>query len=236
VERILRGSDVRLAADSPTLGSVVTVRPVAPLLHDELARGGTVIVEGTQGFGLSLLHGSHYPHVTSKDTTAAAFAAEVGLSPRHVGEIVLVIRTYPIRVGGPSGPLPDEITWEQLARESEAPSAIPEYTSVTGTLRRVARFDIELVKSACRYNQPTSLAVMGLDRFDYANGQAGCLSDLTPRSRVWLAQLHRATGVAIGWLGTGFGMNQALHASEPTTTSEDGTLDTLPSARPSLAR
>jgi adenylosuccinate synthase len=52
---------------------------VAPLLHDHLDRGGDVIIEGTQRFGLSLLHGPHFPYVTSRDTTASAFAMEVGL-------------------------------------------------------------------------------------------------------------------------------------------------------------
>ena len=30
-------------------------------------------------------------------------------------------------------------------------------------------FDLAAVKVACNYNRPTSLAVMGLDRLDYAN-------------------------------------------------------------------
>jgi adenylosuccinate synthase len=234
-ERLMRTNQVRLAGDSAALRNVVTIESIAPLLHDELARGGAVIVEGSQGFGLSLLHGPHFPHVTSRDTTASGFASEVGLSPRQVDSIVVVIRTYPIRVGGPSGPLPDEITWGQVALESAAPEAIPEYTSVTRTLRRVARFDIELVKSACRYNLPTSLAVMGLDRLDYENRHARRLSDLTPRSRAFLAQLSRETGVLIEWVGTGFGTNEAFHASTPTA-DEDGTLDTLPSSHPSFAR
>jgi len=63
-----------------------------------------VIIEGTQGFGLSLLHAADYPYVTSRDTTAAAFVSEAGLSPLDVDDIVLVLRAFPIRVGGNSGP------------------------------------------------------------------------------------------------------------------------------------
>jgi adenylosuccinate synthase len=234
-ERLMRASQVRLAGDSAALRSGVTIEPVAPLLHDALDGGGTVIVEGSQGFGLSLLHGPHYPHVTSRDTTASGFASEVGLSPRQVDNVVVVIRTYPIRVGGPSGPLPDEITWAQVAVDAEAPEAIPEYTSVTGTLRRVARFDLELVRSACRYNRPTSLAVMGLDRLHYADRRARGLRDLTPRSQAFLAHLSAETGVPISWVGTGFGTSDAFHVPTPTA-GEDGTLDTIPSSRPSFAR
>ena len=101
--RMLQRSDVRLVGDSHSLRERVTVKSVAPLLHDFVDRGGQVIVEGTQGFGLSLLHGPFFPHVTSRDTTAAGFIMETGMSPRQVDEIVLVIRTFPIRVGGASG-------------------------------------------------------------------------------------------------------------------------------------
>ena len=43
-----------------------------------LDAGKRVVVEGTQGFGLSLLHGGFWPKATSRDTTAAAFLAERG--------------------------------------------------------------------------------------------------------------------------------------------------------------
>src|SRR5215472_11437828 len=136
--RMSRTDDVRLAQDSDVLGNRCRVQTVAPRLHEVLDRGGDVIVEGTQGFALSLLHGPDYPFVTSRDTTAAGFAMEVGLSPRLINDIVMVVRTFPIRVGGPSGPFPDEISWEDIARISGAPQAEPEYTSVTKRLRRVA--------------------------------------------------------------------------------------------------
>ena len=133
--RMLRRDDVQLVSDSERIGRYARVEPVAPLLHDHLDSGGDVIVEGTQGFGLSLLHGCHYPHVTSRDTTAAGFAADVGLSPRQIGDIILVIRTFPIRVGGPSGRLDEETTWEEIARLAGAPVVQKEFTSV-GFARR----------------------------------------------------------------------------------------------------
>ena len=81
VRRMSRRSDVDLAKNSEAILSRCRVETVAPLLHNVLDDGGDVIVEGTQGFALSLLHGPDYPFVTSRDTTAAGFAMEAGLSP-----------------------------------------------------------------------------------------------------------------------------------------------------------
>jgi adenylosuccinate synthase len=210
VRRMTRLPDVRLAVHSELLHNNVRVESVAPLLHAHLDKGGDVVVEGTQGFGLSLLHGPDYPHVTSRDTTAAAFASEVGLSPRQVSEIVMVIRTWPIRVGGPSGDLPQEVTWEEVQRVSGAPEVYPEYTSVTNRLRRVARFDLADVKRACDYNRAVQLALMGLDRLDYRNYRASSWSGLTPAAQAFVCSLEKECQVRVGWVGTGFRTEEAF--------------------------
>jgi adenylosuccinate synthase len=211
VRRMSRRADVLLARHSDALSSRCRIETVAPLLHRALDRGGEVIVEGTQGFALSLLHGPDYPFVTSRDTTAAGFAMEVGLSPRLISGIVMVIRTFPIRVGGSSGPFAEEISWDEIARVSGAPEAFPEYTSVTKRLRRVARFNVEAVKLACSYNRPTSLAVMGLDRIHYANTGVTEVERLTPDARAFLDELELATGIPIEFAGTGFGTFDTIH-------------------------
>ena len=205
VRRMARGDSVALAKDSKLLGSRCRVSSVAPLLHEALAKHADVIIEGTQGFGLSLLHGPDYPFVTSRDTTAAGFAMEVGLSPRAISEIIMVVRTFPIRVGGVSGPFANEISWEEVRAISNAPQAVLEYTSVTKKLRRVARFDLDAVKTACQYNQPTSLAVMGLDRLNYSDTGASDFHGLSARSKIFLSRLHSETGIPIAYAGTGFG-------------------------------
>ncbi len=210
VRRMKRTPDVRLASNSRILQQRCRLEVVASLLHKRLESAGHVIVEGTQGLGLSLLHGPYYPYVTSRDTTASAFAMEVGLSPRQIDSIVMVIRTFPIRVGGESGPLPQEITWEDVQRISGAPSPVYEHTSVTNRLRRVARFDMEAVKTACRYNQPTSLAVMGLDRLDHANSGVTSFSQLTQGVRSFIQSLEEETGVPVHMLGTGFSTYEAV--------------------------
>ena len=77
---------------------------VAEMINQGIDEGKNLLVEGTQGFGLSLYHGI-YPFVTSRDTNAANFLAEAGISPLLATDVILVIRTYPIMVSGNSGPL-----------------------------------------------------------------------------------------------------------------------------------
>lgn len=220
VRRMSRQGDVLLAKDSSALRGRCRIETVAPLLHDALDHDADVIVEGTQGFALSLLHGPDYPFVTSRDTTAAGFAMEVGLSPRLISKIIMVLRTFPIRVGGPSGPFPGEISWDDIRAISDAPAVYPEYTSVTKRLRRVAYFDLEAVKLACQYNRPTGLAVMGLDRLDYLNTGVVDGRSLTPRAQDFLATLELATGVPVDFAGTGFGTFDATCLESTVTTPQ----------------
>lgn len=162
--RINRLGGVKLARDDESLKPFV--RPATPFLRDRLNKNERIIVEGTQGFGLSVLHACDYPYATSRDTTAAGFIAEAGLSPLDVDDIVLVIRAFPIRVAGNSGPLFKEFSWEELTIESGSNSPIIEYTSVTKNKRRVARFDSEIVRQAIIYNRPTRIVLNHLDYID----------------------------------------------------------------------
>lgn len=205
LRRMSRRSDVRLVADCRALQERCRIETVAPLLHDAIDHGASIIIEGTQGFGLSLLHGPAYPFVTSRDTTASGFAAEVGLSPRDISDIIMVVRTFPIRVGGPSGPLPKETSWEEIRQRSDAPEVREEYTSVTKRLRRVAHFDLDAVKLACQYNRPSRLAVMGLDRLDYRNTKIRDREEITTSGQDFLEAIELETGVPVLFAGTGFG-------------------------------
>ena len=162
--RIDRHPDAQLAKNHPELAAFT--KQIQPVLRKLLDRGGRLIVEGTQGFGLSLLHGSDYPNVTSRDTTAAAFLSEAGLSPLDVDDIVLVVRAFPIRVPGNSGNLPYEIDWDTITQESGRSHPVAEYTSVTQALRRVARFDSGVMRAAIAANQPTRIALNHLDYVD----------------------------------------------------------------------
>lgn len=126
--------------------------------------GHSILIEGTQGSGLSLLH-SHYPYCTSIDTNAAGIISEVGIAPNRVTDVLMVVRTYPIRVAGNSGPMKHEITWEELSVRMGT-NITPEKTTVTKKVRRIAEWDDELFQQSCILNAPTELALTFADYID----------------------------------------------------------------------
>jgi len=175
------------------------IRDVAELINQKIDEGKNVLIEGTQGFGLSLYHGI-YPFVTSRDTNAANFLAESGISPRLANEIILVIRTYPIRVAGNSGPLPNEITWQELSKRIG--KRVEEITTVTGKVRRVAEFDIEVVKKAIMVNRPTQIALQFLNYLFPNDEGKNSWNSLSQEARAYIEKLERDLGVPITLIGT----------------------------------
>lgn len=125
--------------------------------------GDNILIEGTQGSALSLLH-SHWPYCTTIDTNASGIIAEVGIAPTRVTDVLMVIRTYPIRVAGNSGPMENEISWEELSHRTGM--NLCEYTTVTKKVRRVAEFDDKLFRNSCILNAPTELALTFADYVD----------------------------------------------------------------------
>lgn len=134
---------------------------------DFLARmqdsGLDVMLEGTQGSALSLYH-SYWPYCTTVDTNAAGIIAEVGVAPSRVTDVVMVCRTYPIRVAGNSGPMRNETDWDRVSRA--AGREVEERTTVTRKVRRVAEWDDELFRQACLLNSPTEIALTFCDYVD----------------------------------------------------------------------
>lgn len=199
--RVLRRPTFRLAQDVPELRPFLS--DVSDEVNADLDRNHRVIVEGTQGFALSLYHSPHYPYVTSRDTTATAFLSEVGVSPTLVTQIVMCVRTYPIRVAGHSGPLPNELSWDDVRRRSGYPHTIDEYTTTTKRLRRVAQFDIDIVARASRINRPTSIYLHGTDYLSYGNTRAKSYADLDLSARTFVDSLEGTVRVPVLLVGTG---------------------------------
>ena len=201
--RALRQKDVRLARHIKDEWFSKLITDVADECNSGLDIGKKVLIEGTQGFGLSVYHSEHYPKVTSRDTSAAGFLSEVGLSPLQVNEIVVVFRTFPIRVAGhQAGPLPGEIDWETIQQESGYLSPVHEFTTVTNRLRRVSRFDWHQAKNAVARNRPTQIAVMGFDYLDYNDLEKTDPQGLGDKSQAFLTRF--VSDIApIDYLGTG---------------------------------
>lgn len=199
--RISRASDRIIAKNMVSLKPFIT--DVAGEIDSANKKGLTTIIEGTQGFGLSLYHSPHYPFATSRDTTAAGFASEAGISPRDIDEIVMVIRAFPIRVGGNSGPLVNETSWEEITKGADAPYNLEEYTSVTHRLRRIAEFDPEIVRRAIQTNKPTKIV---LNHVDYVNWKAHGTRDtlLIPDDIVsFVHNIEQEIDYRVSLIGTG---------------------------------
>ncbi|WP_407525993.1 adenylosuccinate synthetase [Lacibacter sp. MH-610] len=167
--RVNRMSSLRFAKDVEALSKYIC--NTKSMVRHFLLDNERIIIEGTQGFGLSLLHSDLYPYTTSRDTSAAAFVSEAGISPLDVDDVIMVIRTYPIRVGGNSGPLPKEINWEKVTNDSKSKFPLIEFTSVTNKVRRVAEFDAEVVKRAIEVNNPTKIVLNHCDYFDLSGNE-----------------------------------------------------------------
>lgn len=125
--------------------------------------GSNILLEGTQGSGLSLLH-SHWPYCTSIDTNAAGIMSEVGLAPSRLTDVLLVARTFPIRVAGNSGPMENETSWDEISELVGHP--VTEKTTVTKKTRRVAFWDDGVFDAACMLNAPTEIALTFADYVD----------------------------------------------------------------------
>lgn len=166
-------------------------------LRRHVERGNRVVIEGTQGFGLSLLESGYWPKVTSRSTTAAGALAEAGLSPLDVDDITMVIRSFPIRVAGDSGPLVDETTWDAIAWKAGRSDDLREYTTVTRQLRRVAHFDPEIVRRALDANRPTRLV---LNHLDYIGRQRDLDNGRTALGK-FIRQTENDIGRNIDWFG-----------------------------------
>lgn len=197
--RALRDPRIVFARDVPALSSCI--RADLPYLLDRALRSGArILLEGTQGFGLSLLHGQHYPFCTSRDTTAAGVLSEAGLSPLDVDCVVLVIRAFPIRVAGNSGPLLRETSWKSVTQEAGGKLDICEHTTVTQRVRRVARFHPDIVLRAVEVNHPTHVCLNHADYWDSSAYESLAVS------RFIADQVHhveRKIGCHVDLLGTG---------------------------------
>jgi len=136
----------------------------ADLYNRLLDRSPKVIVEGSQGFSLSIFHGM-YPWTTSRDTTPNAIAADCALPADWWDRLMVVgsMRTLPIRVAnrydadgkliGTSGPwYPDqrELSWEEVGVE-------PELTTVTRLPRRIASYSRIQIEQAIRMCRPRAV-------------------------------------------------------------------------------
>ena len=194
----------RLAKDVPELKPFI--REAQEVLESAYIQGHTILLEGTQGTTLSLHHGP-YPYVTSRETTVAGCLADSGIAPTRVRKVVMVCRTFPIRVGGPSGPMEHEISYEELAERSGLPLSELKTTEITTTTkkqRRLGEFDWEQLRRSSLLNGPTDIALTFVDYIDAKNRHAYRFEQLTAPTLRFIEEIERVSGRPVSLISTSF--------------------------------
>jgi adenylosuccinate synthase len=191
-ERVRRTA--KLAKDLPELKPYLADEITE--VNDGLDQGKSVLLEGTQGFMLSLFLGGDYPYVTGRDTGASAIASEAGVGPTRVDDVLIVYKSFMTRVG--AGPLPGEITKEEAQKRGWF-----EVAAGTGRDRRSAPFDFALAKKTAKINGATQAAVTKLDSiFPDCQGKRA-FSDLSKDAKQFIKEVETKTGVPVTLIGTG---------------------------------
>jgi adenylosuccinate synthase len=217
--RILsRGKEIRLARDveelRPYVGTPGSYHGcTSDRLEEAYRKGQSILLEGTQGSGLSIFHGE-YPHVTSRDTNVAGCLAEAGISPSRIRKILMVVRPMPIRVGDPdgkeghtSGTLKHETTFDAIAAiaglEADALNAA-EKTSTTKRSRRVGWFEWDQFRRACALNAPTDIVLTFADYLKSSNSKARRFEQLDPETIKFVEELERVSQAPVSLINTRF--------------------------------
>lgn len=140
--------------------------------NTRLRQNSSVLIEVPQGIGLSV-DSQFYPYCTSRNCTLQQGMADAGIHPHFLGASMLVLRTFPIRVGniaeggkllGTSGDIwsdQHETTWEELGVPAEI-------TTVTKRVRRVFTYSMQQAHHSMTLTRPD---VVHLTFCDYVKDQ-----------------------------------------------------------------
>lgn len=179
VDRVMRTA--RIAKDEPRLKKYLT--DVADEVNRAAGKKKNILIEGVQGFGLSLLDYEYYPFVTSQDTTASQFAADTGIGPRTVDNVIVIYKAYVSRVGAD----PDFVQWTD---SQEKAHGIEEHGSVSGRKRRLSDFNAKMAARAYITNSANIAAITCIDRLFPGNAHVTEFKKLTPEARKFLTTIQ----------------------------------------------
>lgn len=126
-------------------------------IHNRIAAGKQVLLEGAQGCLLDVDHGT-YPYVTSSSPGISGALSGSGISPGLIHEIYGVVKVYQTRVG--EGPFPTE---QKNGEGNQLREQGKEYGVTTGRPRRCGWLDLPLLRHAIRVNGFTHLILTKLD-------------------------------------------------------------------------
>jgi adenylosuccinate synthase len=136
----------------------ITNGPV--LINQQIRDGKRVMFEGAQATMLDIDHGT-YPFVTSSNCTIGGVSTGLGVAPKHIHEVIGVVKAYTTRVGGGAFPTElDEPLGEHLRKRGN------EFGTVTGRPRRTGWLDLPVLRTAVMLNGLDSIALTKLDVLD----------------------------------------------------------------------
>lgn len=143
-------------------------------LNAMMREGFAVDIETPQGMSLSINNG-FYPHCTSREVSVAQSLADACIHPSRLGNTLVTLRTFPIRVGNiveddkvigySGGGYPDqlELGWENFE------GIEPERTTVTQRVRRIFTFSkMQYYDAASRFRPD----ILHLGFCDYLKSRA----------------------------------------------------------------
>jgi adenylosuccinate synthase len=197
-DRVLRVA--RQAKEVPELEPFLIDAPWE--LNGAIDRGENVLLEGTQGFGISLYYGT-YPFVTSKDTSASQIAADNGVGPTNIDDVIVVFKAYPTRVG--EGPFSTE-----MSRDESDRLGIKEFGTVTHRQRRIGEWDGRMARYSAMINGCTQAAITGIDRVDHECFGITEYGLLTKKAKDFLAMAEQDIGAPVTLISTGPDVSQII--------------------------
>ncbi len=166
---------------APMVGDTVGI------VHDALANGDNILLEGAQATFLDLDHGT-YPFVTSSNPVAGGACTGSGLGPRDIDRVLGIAKAYVTRVG--SGPFPTELhddLGDLLVERGH------EFGTVTGRRRRCGWFDAVMARQAVRLNSLSEVALTKLDVLDTFETLRVCVAYESGGVRYRIPPYHQST-------------------------------------------
>ena len=126
-------------------------------LYRAIVSGKNILLEGAQGTMLDVEYGT-YPYATSSHTVAGGASTGTGIGPKHIDDIIGIVKAYTTRVG--EGPMPTELFDENgkyLQKKGH------EFGTTTSRPRRCGWLDLVVVRHSCLISGITKLAITKLD-------------------------------------------------------------------------
>jgi len=208
----------KLARDFPELKGYLGDVPT--LVNDAIDRKEEVLIEASQGFGLSLYYGN-YPYVTSKDTSASTAAADLGVGPTRVDDVYVIYKAYMSRVG--EDPFVHYLSDEEIAGSpvfagllkkaeekglqgtgnQKIAQVLGEVGTVTGRPRKIGSFDYELARYSARVNGATQICITCLDKLFPECAGAREYDKLTNEAKEHVKVIEEKVGVKATIISTG---------------------------------